>query len=85
MFADIVACIRFTLPVRWYPVGPSLRHLVWGRGLVLVPHELMASVKPLSLDSGAEPCPLVYGQAVVRLALAVLGAFCRKFWVCQAL
>lgn len=39
----------------------------------------------LSLDSGAEACPLVHGQAVVILAFAVLGAFCRKLWVCQAL
>lgn len=66
MFANIVASLRFTLPVREYPMGPSLRHLVRADICsVLVPHELMASLEPVALDSGTDFCLLIYGQVVM--------------------
>ena len=59
MFADIVASLRFTFPMgqsegTWFKAPEK------GRCLVLVLHELMASLEPVALTSGAEPRLLIY-------------------------
>lgn len=42
------------------------------------PHELMASLKPLALDSGVESCPVIYDQAVVMLNIRCIRRFLQE-------